>query len=188
MQDTNFYYSVYVPCESPEMKLLLYKTVKWWNKSCIRPLRPSNPSKEVYLNWLSTWIYTWEILRDPASDYPGGLRPDTDEHGQPSNGQVYIGFFKSFRIVLHQRLLATLEHDGVRGNIFSWIASWLKQRNKRVVLNGKYSKPTKVLSGVPQKSVYWLPFSPCCLSMTLFRKIGVLSFFFCLLVTTYLED
>lgn len=70
----------------------------------------------------------------------------------------------------------------------SWIASWLKQRNKRVVLNGKYSKPTKVLSGVPQESVYWLPFSPCCLSMTLFTKISVLSFFFRLLVTTYLED
>lgn len=33
------------------------------------------------------------------------------------------------------------------GNILSWICTWLTQRNQRLVVNGKFSAPTKVLSG-----------------------------------------
>ena len=52
-----------------------------------------------------------------------------------------------------QRLLAKLQYYGIRGNVFFWISTWLIQRNQRVVVNGKLSEPSKVLSGVPRGTV-----------------------------------
>ncbi|MFN9943210.1 MAG: reverse transcriptase domain-containing protein, partial [bacterium] len=46
-----------------------------------------------------------------------------------------------------------LRAHGVQGNVLRWIRNWLTGRRQRVVLNGKCSDWTDVLSGVPQGSV-----------------------------------
>ena len=42
---------------------------------------------------------------------------------------------------------------GIVGRIYDWIKDWLEGREQRVVLLGKSSSCTKVISGVPQGSV-----------------------------------
>jgi hypothetical protein len=46
-----------------------------------------------------------------------------------------------------------LKEIGIGGEILAWIQDWLKGRKQRVVLLGKSSKWTDVMSGVPQGSV-----------------------------------
>ena len=66
---------------------------------------------------------------------------------------LYLDFAKAFDKVPHQRLLAKIRAHGIKGNISEWIASWLKGRTQRTVLNGSASDWEDVLSGVPQGSV-----------------------------------
>ena len=66
---------------------------------------------------------------------------------------LVLDFSKAFDVVPHQRLLAKIKYYGIRGNILFWISTWLTQRNQRVVVSGKYSEPTKILSGAPQGTV-----------------------------------
>jgi ribonuclease P/MRP protein subunit RPP40 len=66
---------------------------------------------------------------------------------------VFLDFAKAFDKVPKERLLQKLKAHGVQGNILRWIRNWLTGRRQRVVLNGKCSDWTDVLSGVPQGSV-----------------------------------
>ena len=43
-----------------------------------------------------------------------------------------------------------MEFYGIQGPLWKWTASFLKIRSQSVLVEGKYSKPAKVLSGVPQ--------------------------------------
>lgn len=56
-------------------------------------------------------------------------------------------------MVPHIRLISKLKAHGIVGQIVLWIASWLNNREQRVVLNGGTSNWKNVLSGVPQGSV-----------------------------------
>ena len=87
------------------------------------------------------------------------MKPKTRYHGYRSCAISTMDFVpqrhfsKAFDRVPHQRLLSTIEYYGVRGNTNRWIASFLRGRCQRVVVDGSSSGPSNVISGVPQGSV-----------------------------------
>ena len=71
------------------------------------------------------------------------------DDGHPTELAV-IDFSKAFDVMLHKRLLAKLDYYGVRSSTSNWIKSFLTKRSQRVVVNGKASDWTPVLSGAPR--------------------------------------
>jgi len=66
---------------------------------------------------------------------------------------LFLDFSKVFDKVPHERLYLKLLHCGVNGNLLNWIKSFLQGRSQSVVIDGVNSKPSPVLSGVPQGTV-----------------------------------
>ncbi|CAM4712428.1 unnamed protein product [Lepidochelys kempii] len=66
---------------------------------------------------------------------------------------LYLDFQKAFDKVPHQMLLSKVSFPGIRGKVLSWIGNWLKDRKRRVGINGQFSEWREVNSGVPQGSV-----------------------------------
>ena len=64
-----------------------------------------------------------------------------------------LDFSKAFDTVPHSRLLGKLEYYGIDGVIHKWVSAFLNNREQRVVVNGSYSNPVSVDSGVPQGTV-----------------------------------
>ena len=67
-----------------------------------------------------------------------------------------LDFCKAFDKVAHSRLVQKLEYYRIRGKPLVWIKSFLANRSLRVAVEGSYSTPCKVTSGVPQGSVLGL--------------------------------
>ncbi len=57
----------------------------------------------------------------------------------------------------HKGLLYKLKKNGITGNLFKWIESYLSNRKQRVVINGTKSNILQLPAGVPQGSVLGLP-------------------------------
>jgi hypothetical protein len=74
------------------------------------------------------------------------------DNGEPVD-IIYLDYEKAFDRVPHRRLLAKLEHFGIRGKLLSWIESFLKDRKFRVRIADSLSNEFNVWSGVPQGSV-----------------------------------
>ena len=70
-----------------------------------------------------------------------------------STDVIYLDFAKAFDTVAHMRLLAKLDHCGVRGHLLIWISSFLTNRRQMVVLRNGISDWIPMTSGVPQGSI-----------------------------------
>ena len=66
---------------------------------------------------------------------------------------VFQDFAKAFDKVDHSVLLHKLRNLGITGKMGVWIHSFLTDQSQTAVANGKYSLPSKVVSGIPQGSV-----------------------------------
>ena len=66
---------------------------------------------------------------------------------------VFLDISKAFDRVWHKGLLFKLKSNGIEGNLFNLIESFLCNRLQRVVLNGQNSKWEKIAAGVPQGSI-----------------------------------
>jgi len=64
--------------------------------------------------------------------------------------QVDVGMLDLFDKVPHRRLLAKIEYYGIRGKV---LKSFLSNCSEKVMVNGSFSSPCEVVSGVPQGSV-----------------------------------
>ena len=66
---------------------------------------------------------------------------------------MFFDFRKEFDSVPHCKLIDKMQDRGLNEHILLWIKSYLTDRSQNVIVNGKTSDPTPVLSGVPQGSV-----------------------------------
>ena len=68
-------------------------------------------------------------------------------------GVLFVDFRKAFDSVNHSILLEKLKAIGISGNLFSWLANYLSNRNQFVQISGKKSALQPVKYGVPQGSI-----------------------------------
>ena len=66
---------------------------------------------------------------------------------------LYLDYSKAFDKVDHGLLLKKLELHGINKKYLQWIQNFLQDRTQVVFVNGTYSYPVAVKSGVPQGSV-----------------------------------
>ena len=66
---------------------------------------------------------------------------------------VFLDAAKAFDKVWHKGLLYKLKQLGIEGDLFTWLSSYLSDRQQRVVIGGSQSPLLPVRSGVPQGSV-----------------------------------
>ena len=66
---------------------------------------------------------------------------------------VFFDLRKAFDSVPHRGLLQKIQSAGINKHVLNWLFSYLYDREQYIVLDGKESHSTPVLSGVPQGSV-----------------------------------
>ena len=65
---------------------------------------------------------------------------------------IFLDFSKAFDKVSHRHLFHRLHYYGIRGDLLTWIKSFVSNR-VQVVVDGQQSNLAVVLSGVPQGTV-----------------------------------
>jgi hypothetical protein len=62
---------------------------------------------------------------------------------------VILDFTKAFDKVPHNKLLMKIENNGIRGNTWRWVRSFLSDITRQALLDGEKSSQLPVVSGVP---------------------------------------
>jgi hypothetical protein len=63
---------------------------------------------------------------------------------------AFLDFARAFDSVSHQKRIVILDRIGLRGNILSWIHSYLSQRSQKVLIGNSLSTEVDVVSSTPQ--------------------------------------
>ena len=66
---------------------------------------------------------------------------------------VFLGYRKVFDSVPHAPLISKLVDIGLHSNLLAWVTDYLTNRFQQVVVDGAFSHPAHVTSGVLQGSV-----------------------------------
>ena len=66
---------------------------------------------------------------------------------------VYLAFSKAFDRVDHSVLLSKVRALGIKGNLGSWLGTFLLGRTQKVKMGEALSNGDTIMSGVPQGSV-----------------------------------
>jgi hypothetical protein len=74
------------------------------------------------------------------------------EAGKEIN-MVFLDVSKAFDKVWHKGLLLKLKSNGIAGDLYHWLESYLADRKIRVVINGQSAEWAKTNAGVPQGSI-----------------------------------
>ena len=88
---------------------------------------------------------------DALLEVTEAIRTSLNNKKQPLS--IMLDFRKAFDTVNHKMLLMKLERYGIRGNILSFIRSYLSNRTQVLSLHNANSQPHVVGSGVPQGSI-----------------------------------
>ena len=86
-----------------------------------------------------------------SSHLSGGLSYCMDG-GDPVD-VIYLDVRKAFDTVPYRRLIKKIEAYGIKGGLLIWIENFRSDRRQRVMINGKLSTWTGILSGKTQGSV-----------------------------------
>ena len=92
--------------------------------------------------WCESQVIT--VCQDTADSLDEGVDIDA----------IMIGFSKAFDLFPHDRLLTKRAASGVDSMLVVWVREFLLSRTRRVRVGGQLSKEVKVISGVPQGSVF----------------------------------
>ena len=108
--------------------------------ACLPALSPSQhgflPKRSCVTNLVCLFVFyhRWSLLTQ-------GSQTDA----------IYTDYSSAFTSVSHRLLLYKLEHSfNISGHALGWIESYLSQRYQRVIIDGKRSDWTPILSRVPE--------------------------------------
>ena len=98
-----------------------------------------------------------KVFRPSSSTQEALISATTDWHklldSKANVAAVFFDLSKAFDSIPHSGILNALSGVGISGSLHQWFTSYLSNRCKCVVLDGCYSTPANVSSGVPQGSI-----------------------------------